>query len=128
MEEEIEVSKKITEEDIEKFAEISEDRNPIHMEEDFAAKTLFGDRIAHGLISASIISRGLTEMMGPGNIWLSQDLDFKNPVYIGDKITATLRLKDERKGVKTIKTICRNQDGEKVIDGEAEVKKLPEVD
>ena len=126
MEKTFSISKKITKEDIQKFIEISGDNNPIHTDENFAKRTIFKKPIAHGLISASLISAGLTKLMGEGNIWLTQDLKFEKPVYIGDEITANLKIVniDARK-VYRIETILKNQNGKIVIRGLAECKVFP---
>jgi 3-hydroxybutyryl-CoA dehydratase len=75
------------------FAEISGDRNPIHLSEHFAAKTQFGGRIAHGLYTASLISAVIgTRLPGPGAVYLSQTLNFKAPVRIGDTVVAAVEV------------------------------------
>ncbi|MFX1445945.1 MAG: MaoC family dehydratase [Promethearchaeota archaeon] len=126
MEKNITITKKITKEDIQKFIQISGDINPIHTDEEFARKTIFKKPIAHGLISASIISAGLTKLMGSGNIWLTQQLNFEKPVYVGDEITAYLRVIDiDKRRVYTIETILKNQNNKVVISGLAECKVLP---
>ena len=112
----------ITEKDIELFGKVSGDRNPIHFNEDFAKKTIFKGRIAHGLLTASFISTALAEKLpGPGSIYLKQTLIFKKPVRIGDTITVILKViekNDEKKRI-TLKTTCINQKKEVVLDGEA---------
>jgi len=126
MEKKVVLSKKITEEDIKKFIEISGDNNPIHTDENFAKKTIFKKPIAHGLISASLISAGLTKLMGEGNIWLTQDLKFEKPVYVGDEISANLKIIEiDSRNVYKIETILRNQNGKIVISGFAECKVFP---
>ena len=126
MEKSITLTKKVTLDDIKKFIEISGDNNPIHTNEDFAKKTIFRKPIAHGLISASLISAGLTKLMGHGNIWLTQQVNFEKAVYVGDKITAFLKIIniDSRKVYK-IETILKNQNDEIVISGFAECKVFP---
>lgn len=120
------LSKKITKEDIQKFIEISGDDNPVHTDENFAKRTIFKKPIAHGLISASLISAGLTKLMGEGNIWLTQDLKFEKPVYVGDEITANLKVVNiDSNKIHKIKTTLRNQNGKIVISGFAECKVFP---
>ena len=88
-----EFSKTITEDDITLFAEVSGDHNPVHMDEAFAKTTLFKTRIAHGLLSASFISRVLgVQLPGPGAIYLKQNLSFLAPVKIGDTVTAIVTI------------------------------------
>ena len=126
MEKKITITKKITMEDVQKFIEISGDNNPIHTDENFAKRTIFKKPIAHGLISASLISAGLTKLMGEGNIWLAQDLKFEKPVYLGDEITANLNITNiDANKVYKIETILRNQNGKIVISGFAECKVFP---
>lgn len=112
----------ITEEDVIEFARVSGDTNPLHLDDDYARTTRFGRRIAHGLLSAGLISALLgTELPGPGAIYLKQSLQFLRPVYPGDTITATVEVLGYRpeKRLLTLRTICVNQGGEQVLDGEA---------
>ncbi len=114
--------RKITEEDIKKFAELSGDYNPIHMDENFAKNTIFKGRIAHGIISAAFISTCLArDLPGPGTIYLSQKITFKKPVRINDEITVRVEVIDKIEENRQIKlrTTCINQDEKLVIDGEA---------
>lgn len=117
-------TKTITEEDISQFALVSTDVNPLHLNEDYAKKTRFGSRIAHGMLSASFISAVIgNKLPGPGAIYLSQSLVFKAPVFIGDKITttATVIAKKDNKEIYTLETRCINQDDVVVTRGEAVV-------
>src|ERR687898_932472 len=85
------LSKTISSSDVVGFAQVTGDRNPIHLSEHFAAKTAFGRRIAHGLYTASLISAVLgTRLPGPGAIYISQTLNFRAPVKIGDTVTVTV--------------------------------------
>jgi len=113
----------VTEKDIEDFAKISGDDNPVHLNEDFAKKTIFKGRIAHGMLAASFISTTVgTKLPGYGAIYISQSLRFKAPVRIGDKVVTKATIKDintERKRV-TMSTTCAV--GYKiVVEGEAEL-------
>ena len=116
-----EVSKVITEEDVFLFAGITGDRNPMHMSREFAAKTKFGERIAHGMLTAGLISAVFgMKLPGPGCIYLSQTLQFMAPVKIGDEITARVEIVEvisERR--LRFRTQCFNQRSELVLDGEA---------
>src|SRR5262249_59288759 len=86
-------AKKIANEDILAFAELSGDVNPVHLSDDFASRTIFKKRIAHGFLTGSLFSTVLgTKLPGPGCIYLSQSMKFKAPVYIGDEVVATLRI------------------------------------
>ena len=109
--------------DIEAFADVSHDTNPVHLDDAYARTTTFGGRIAHGMLGAAYISAVLgTRLPGPGAIYLSQALRFRRPVKIGDPVTAKVTVKalDEKRGHATLETICQ-VNGKTVIDGEAVV-------
>jgi len=116
-------TKTVSEADINAFAEVSGDTNPVHLDAEYAAGTMFKERIAHGMLSASFISTVLgTKMPGPGAIYLSQTLKFKAPVKIGDTVTATgtiSAVNRERKRA-TIACVC-TVEGNPVVEGEAVV-------
>ncbi len=116
-------TKQVSDQDIIGFANVSGDTNPVHLEDDFARRTRFKERIAHGLLSASFISAVLgTRLPGPGCIYLSQNLKFRAPVRIGDTVTAkaTITAIDPDKGKIDLETVCTV--GEKVvIDGQAQL-------
>ena len=111
----------ITEKDIELFAEVSGDRNPLHMDEEFAKKTAFGQRIAHGALTASYISGILgNDLPGPGSIFVGLSMRFRRPVYIGSKVIVRVEVTEmiERGNRVTLKVSC-NVDGKAAISGEA---------
>ena len=115
------VSKKITEEDVLAFADLSGDINPVHLNDAFAAGTIFKRRIAHGFLTGSLFSTVLgTKLPGPGCIYLSQSLKFRAPVYIGDEVVATCRVTslDAEKGRATLACDCA-VNGKTVLEGEA---------
>ena len=115
--------KTVTEADIVAYAGVSGDTNPIHLHEGFAKGTRFGQRIAHGMLSGSFISAVIgTKLPGPGSVYISQTMEFKAPVLIGETITAvaTITAIDERRRRVTLKTQCLNGD-KVVIDGEAQI-------
>ena len=119
-----EITKRITEADIEAFAEVTGDRNPIHLDDEFAKTTRFGRRIAHGMLSASLISSVLANKLpGKGSVYLGQSLQFVAPVFPGDEVTARVTVKQIRddKPILKLETICVNQRDEIVIRGEATV-------
>lgn len=120
------ITKTITAEDIEQFAKISLDINPIHLDEAYAATTIFKKRIAHGFLVGSLISAVIANKLpGNGSIYLKQEMNFKKPVYIGDEIQAVVEVLEEIKpSVYKIDTKCINQAGEVVIDGFAIIKKV----
>lgn len=113
--------KTVTEADILMFAAVSGDTNPVHINAEHAAGTMFGERIAHGMLSAGFISAVLgTRLPGPGTIYLSQTLKFRAPVMIGQTVTATVEVTalDAAKKRATLKTTCAVA-GKVVIEGEA---------
>ena len=117
-------SKMITDEDVRAFAAVSGDENPIHLDEDFAVNTPFGKRIAHGMLSASLISAVLAnDLPGHGSIYMGQTLKFVAPVFIGDEITARVTVTSVRddKPIAKLETVCVNQHNEIVIKGEATI-------
>jgi 3-hydroxybutyryl-CoA dehydratase len=107
--------------DIEAFAEVSGDTNPVHLDDAYARTTTFGGRIAHGMLAAAYVSAVLgTKLPGPGAIYLSQSLRFRRPVKIGDPVIAkvTVQALDARRGHATLATVCQ-VNGKTVVDGEA---------
>ncbi len=119
----VETSRVVGAADIEAFAEVSGDNNPVHLDDAYAKTTTFGERIAHGMLSAAYISAILgTRLPGPGAIYLSQSLRFRRPVKIGDLVVAraTVTALDEAKGRVTLETVCE-VGGKTVMDGEAVV-------
>ena len=116
------MTKTFTDEDVRKFAAISGDSNPVHLEEDYAAQTQFKKRIAHGMLTAGLISAVLgTILPGEGSIYLGQTINFRAPVYLDDTITATVTIikLHEKKPIVTLETVCKNQNDVVVLDGEA---------
>jgi 3-hydroxybutyryl-CoA dehydratase len=118
------LSKKITDEDIRAFADVTTDHNPVHLDDDFARATKFGRRIAHGMLGASLISAALANQLpGKGAVYLSQTLQFLAPVYPDDTVTARVTVTKIRtdKPIVTLETVCLNQHDEALIKGEAVV-------
>lgn len=116
-----EFTKTVTEKEIELFAEVSGDNNPVHLDAEYAAGTMFKERIAHGMLSAGFISAVIgTRLPGPGAIYMSQQMRFKAPVKIGDVVTAKCTITDinEARRRVTLETVCL-VDGKAVIEGEA---------
>ncbi len=114
--------KTISESDVYLFAGITGDMNPAHIDETYANSTKFGKRIVHGLLVSSFISTVLgTRLPGPGTIYVSQSLNFKAPVYIGDTIEAKVSVKEiiKDKNRVILTTEVFNQNGELVLTGEA---------
>ena len=120
------ITKTITETDVILYSGVSLDTNPAHLNEEYAKTTMFKKRIAHGMLTAGLISAVLgTRLPGEGSIYMGQELKFKAPVYMGDTITAEveiIELIDEKNQI-ILKTVCTNQDGKVVIDGTARIMK-----
>ena len=114
-------SKRITENDIRLFGEISGDLNPIHYDDDFEQGTIFQGKIAHGVLTTGLISAMLTKLAGPGTVLLSIDFRFTQPVRANDIITATGEITEKRddKRFMSVKAKCVNQNSVVVLDGKA---------
>lgn len=117
------LSKKVSEEDIMAFAQITGDTNPVHIDNEYAAQSLFGQKVAHGMLGSSLISAVLgTELPGNGTIYLSQTLEFKKPIYVDDTITAKVEIVELlEKNRCRLHTCVINQNDELITDGEAVV-------
>jgi 3-hydroxybutyryl-CoA dehydratase len=118
------ISKTIVETDIIAFAEISGDKNPLHLNAEFAANSRFGRRIAHGALVSSLISNVIgNQLPGQGSIYLSSSLKFRAPTFIDDTITATATISSIRtdKPIYVLECVCSNQRGEVVCQGESVV-------
>jgi 3-hydroxybutyryl-CoA dehydratase len=121
-----EITKTIEQSDIDAFARVTGDHNPVHVDEEFAKTTRFGRRIAHGMLTASLISAVLANHLpGEGSVYLGQTLQFVAPVFPGDEITARVTVREirEDKPIVKLETVCVNQRDEIVIRGEATVLK-----
>jgi len=120
-----EITHTVTEEDITTFGDLSGDYNPLHFNEEWAKTTMFGGRIAHGILTAAYVSAAIgMHLPGPGSIYMGQSMKFLGPVRIGDTITArveVIELNDEKERV-TLRTTCTNQDGNLILNGEALIK------
>lgn len=118
-----EITRTVTAEDIQKFADVSGDHNPLHSDAEYAKKTRFGECIAHGMLSAGYISAVLGTKLAPNAcaVYLSQTLRFLRPVKVGDTVRAIAEVKgiEPEKRTLTLETECYNQDGDAVVKGEA---------
>lgn len=117
-------SKRVGEREIALFAQACGDVNPVHIDADYAATTAFGGRIAHGMLTGALISAALAmELPGPGTVFLSQNLRFREPVMLGDLVTVELEVTDKRSRLRRVTLECtaRNQAGKVVASGTAEV-------
>ncbi|MBS3948848.1 MAG: MaoC family dehydratase [Dethiobacter sp.] len=120
-------SKTISEADVYGFAGITGDFNPVHVNTEFAAKSRFKQRIAHGMLTASLISTVIgTDLPGANTVYLSQEVKFTAPVFFGDTLTSEAEVieKREDKRILVLKTTVVNQSGTLVVDGQAKVMKL----
>ena len=117
------LDKRVEERDIQLFAAVSGDNNPVHLDAAFAAETMFKERIAHGMFSGALISAAIAcRLPGPGTIYLGQQLKFTRPVKLGDTLTVKLEVLEKLpKGRVRLATQVFNQNAEQVVDGEAEV-------
>lgn len=119
------LSKAFTESEVKNFAKISLDDNPIHLDREYAESTVFGQRIVHGILVASLLS-GLMggKFPGHGTVYLGQSLNFKAPVYIDEEVEASVEVIKirEDKPIITLKTQCVKSDGTIALEGEAVVK------
>jgi 3-hydroxybutyryl-CoA dehydratase len=115
-------SKTITVADIEAFALATGDKNPVHLDDSYASTTRFGGRIAHGILTVGLISACIAQSW-PGSIYLSQQARFLKPVRPNDRITADVEVTafDVQRSRISLRTVCINQSGEQVVDGNAEV-------
>jgi 3-oxoacyl-[acyl-carrier protein] reductase len=117
----------ITQSDVDKFAELTGDFNPVHVDEEFASRTAFGKNVVHGMLTSSFISTMIGMLIpGPGALWVSQSLEFHNPSFVGDKITVYAEV--IKKSVSTrmlvLKITIMNQKGIMVVSGDSKVKML----
>ena len=118
-------TKAFSAQDVEQFAELSGDKNPIHLDEAYSATTIFKHRIVHGSLVSSLISSVLgNQLPGPGSIYMGQTLSFKRPVYLNDAITCTVEIFEINpdKKVYKLNTICTNAKGDVVVEGVAVIK------
>lgn len=115
------ISVVVTDEMVRKFAELSGDFNPIHLDDEYAKQTRFGRRIAHGMIVGALISRALVDGIGQGGVYLAQNMKFVNPVFIGEEIQIQLKITNIRKGrgLATVETNAVKANGDMVVKGEA---------
>jgi 3-hydroxybutyryl-CoA dehydratase len=121
------LTRTITEVHIVNYAGLTGDMNPVHVDAEHAAQSMFGERIAHGMLVAGLISAVLgMQLPGPNSIYLGQDLSFTAPVKIGDtvKVTVTVTEKRDDKRIIKLRTTATNQRGELVLDGTAVIKKV----
>lgn len=125
------ITRSFSEEDVKDFARLSGDYNPIHIDPEFAKNTVFGQRIVHGVLVSSLFSNLLAEKVpGKGSIYLGQTFKFKKPVFFDQSITASVEVINVRedKPIVTMSTICKNEQGEELISGEAVLMFNPEIE
>ena len=120
----VSVKKKITQEDVEKYAKLSGDYNGLHVDEQVASRSMFGRRVCHGMLIGSYISAVLgMNLPGEGSIYLSQDMDYKKPVYFNDEITITVEIEEmiEKNDIICLRTDVMKQDGTLAVTGKAKI-------
>ena len=124
------LKKTVASSDVVGFAQLTGDRNPIHLSEHFAAKTSFRTRIAHGLYTASLISAVLgTRLPGPGAVYISQTLNFRGPVKIGDVIDVSVEVAELTPKGRRVRLLCECRvEGKVVLDGEGLLSVPPSPD
>jgi len=120
------LTRTITEVDVGVFEALSGDNNPLHMDDEFAAGTVFGRRVAHGLLTGALISTAHTRLTGAGFVYVGQELRFLGPVHIGDTLTieVTVTEKKEAKRILVMQTVVRKQTGDRVLEGRSALKEL----
>ena len=114
----------VTNQEVEAFAAISGDHNPLHLDPEYAATTAFGECIAHGMLTGALISAAIAmQLPGPGSVYLSQNIQFRAPVMLGDTLTVTLTVTDKhaKRPWVTLQCEVANQDGKAVAKGDAKV-------
>jgi len=114
----------ITNQEVEAFAAVSGDHNPLHLDPEYAATTPFGECIAHGMLTGALISAAIAmQLPGPGSVYLSQNIQFRAPVFLGDTLTVTLEVTDKhgKRPWVTLACTVENQEGKAVAKGEAQV-------
>lgn len=119
------LTKAFSADEVEHFSRLSTDTNPIHLDQEFAKASVFGNRVVHGMLAAGLFSALLgRELPGHGTIYLGQQLSFKKPIFIDEEVTASveiIRIRED-KLILTLETLCINSQGDVVIEGEAVVK------
>ncbi|MCK5707653.1 MAG: MaoC family dehydratase [Candidatus Aureabacteria bacterium] len=116
------LTKTFTQQDVDSFAELSMDKNPLHVDEEAASKSIFGKRVIHGILQTGLISAVLgNQLPGPGSIYREQQLVFKKPAFPGDTLTAKVEVIEinERIGIIICRTTVKNQNGDLLINGKA---------
>ena len=110
----------ITDDLVKKFSDLTGDKNPIHLNDEYAKNTIFGKRIVHGMLISSFFSKIISEKYpGPGSIYLNQNLNFKRPCFIGDTIEVVVRLNKQENKKYLLDTIIYNSSQEIIIEGSA---------
>ena len=119
------ISRRFSTKEVEMFSDLCMDKNPVHLDEEYARNSVFGNRIVYGFLTASLFSGIIGSILpGNGSIYLNQNMNFRKPVYHNELLTATCTITNirEDKPIVTLETICRNEAGEIVVDGTALIK------
>jgi acyl dehydratase len=120
------LERRFSEADVDTFARLSGDLNPLHMDSDFAGCTPFGQRVVHGLLTGALVSTAHTQLTGPGFVYVGQELRFFGPVFIGDRVEVRVTIVNKKPGkrILVLDTMVRNQRGEQVLAGLSALKEL----
>jgi 3-hydroxybutyryl-CoA dehydratase len=120
------LARQVTREDVDAFAHLCGDLNPLHMDDTFGARTPFGRRVVHGLFTGALVSTAHTNLTGPGFIYVGQELRFLGPVFIGDSLTVEVKIveRKEAKRILVLETTVCNQRRERVLEGRSALKEL----
>lgn len=112
--------------DVDAFGHLSGDLNPLHMDEDFARRTPFKQRVVHGLLTGALVSTTHTQLTGPGFAYVGQELKFLGPVFIGDRLNVEVTVvgKKDAKRILILDTVVSKQNGDKVLAGLSALKEL----
>lgn len=119
------ISRRFSTKDVEIFSTMCMDKNPVHLDEEYAKMSFFGNRIVYGYLTASLFSGVIGSILpGTGSIYLNQNMNFRKPVYHNELVTATCTITHirEDKPIITLETVCKNEKGEIVVDGTALIK------
>lgn len=119
------ISRRFTTKEVEMFSNLCMDKNPVHLDEEYARNSIFGNRIVYGFLTASLFSGIIGSILpGNGSIYLNQNMNFRKPVYHNELLTATCTITNirEDKPIVTLETVCRNEAEEIVVDGTAVIK------
>lgn len=116
----------VTEEEVQLYADMTGDYNPVHVDEDYARTTPFGARVAHGLLTCGLVQKSLTELVAPGGVSLSYEFRLRAPTFLGEMVAASAEVveKQSERSLVVCKLVCVNEKGRTLVEGEATIKML----